>query len=389
MEDGGSTIDPLSSILNLLCAFRQSPMKKKLRVALLFGGQSAEHEISLISARSIVAAMDKKKYEIVSIGIDKQGRWFYDEGARLLLDRTQTKVEFPDLKNVGAVLPGASNTAMVRSSSGAGIGAVDVVFPVLHGPFGEDGTVQGLLKLANLPFVGAGVLGSAVGMDKDVMKRLLRDAGIPIAKFLVFDAAAKKTINFARVRRKLGLPLFVKPANLGSSVGISKVSRPSEFSRAVKAAFRYDNKILIEENIGGREIECAVLGNDNPIASVPGEIITGHSFYSYGAKYIDDKGARLVIPAELPRPVARRVQELSVRAFAVLCCSGMARVDFFLRGRSEIFVNEINTIPGFTQISMYPKMWGTSGLSYPRLIDRLIQLALQKFRAEKHLRSSI
>lgn len=389
MEDGGSKIDPLSSILNLRCAFRQSPMKKKLRVALLFGGQSAEHEISLISARNIVEAMDKKKYEIVSIGIDKQGRWFYDEGARLLLDRTQTKVEFHDLKNVGAVLPGASNTAMVRSSSGAGIGAVDVVFPVLHGPFGEDGTVQGLLKLANLPFVGAGVLGSAVGMDKDVMKRLLRDAGIPIAKFLVFDGAAKKTINFARVRRELGLPLFVKPANLGSSVGISKVSRPSEFSRAVNKAFRYDNKILIEENIGGREIECAVLGNENPIASVPGEIITGHSFYSYDAKYIDDKGARLVIPAQLRRPVARRVQELSVRSFEVLCCSGMARVDFFLRGRSEIFVNEINTIPGFTQISMYPKMWATSGLSYPRLIDRLIQLARQKFRADKRLRSSI
>ena len=364
-------------------------MKKKIRVAILFGGQSAEHEISLISARNIVEAMDKKKYEIVSIGIDKQGRWFYDEGARLLLDRTQTKVEFHDLKNVGAVLPGASNTAMVRSSSGAGIGAVDVVFPVLHGPFGEDGTVQGLLKLANLPFVGAGVLGSAVGMDKDVMKRLLREAGIPIAKFLVFDDGAKKTINFARVRRELGLPLFVKPANLGSSVGISKVSRPSEFSRAVNKAYRYDNKILIEENIGGREIECAVLGNENPIASVPGEIITGHSFYSYDAKYIDDKGARLVIPAELRRPVARRVQELSVRAFEVLCCSGMARVDFFLRGRSEIFVNEINTIPGFTQISMYPKMWAASGLSYPRLIDRLIQLARQKFRAEKRLRSSI
>jgi len=363
-------------------------MKKKLRVALLFGGQSAEHEISLISARNIVEAMDRKKYEIVSIGIDKQGRWFYDEGARLLLDRTRTKVEFHDLKSLGAVLPGANNTAMVRSSPGAGIGAVDVVFPVLHGPFGEDGTVQGLLKLANLPFVGAGVLGSAVGMDKDVMKRLLRDAGIPIAKFLVFDGAAEKTINFARVRRQLGLPLFVKPANLGSSVGISKVSRPSEFSRAVNKAFRYDNKILIEENIGGREIECAVLGNENPIASVPGEIITGHSFYSYDAKYIDDKGARLVIPAELPRPVARRIQELSVRAFEVLCCSGVARVDFFLRGRNEIFVNEINTIPGFTEISMYPKMWAASGLSYPRLIDRLIQLALQKFRAERRLRSS-
>jgi len=363
-------------------------MKKKLRVALLFGGQSAEHEISLISARNIVEAMDKKKYEIVSIGIDKQGRWFYDEEARLLLDRTQTKVEFHDLKNVGAVLPGASNTAMVRSSSGAGIGAVDVVFPVLHGPFGEDGTVQGLLKLANLPFVGAGVLGSAVGMDKDVMKRLLRDAGIPIAKFLVFDGATKKNaINFARVRRQLGLPLFVKPANLGSSVGISKVARPSEFSRAVNKAFRYDNKILIEENIAGREIECAVLGNENPIASVPGEIITGHSFYSYDAKYIDDKGARFEIPARLPKTAVKKIHALALQSYRALCCEGMARVDFFLRANGQVLVNEINTIPGFTKISMYPKMWQASGISYSRLIDRLIHLALERAAKENRLRT--
>jgi D-alanine-D-alanine ligase len=364
-------------------------MKKKLRIALLFGGRSAEHEISLISARNIAAAMDKKKYEIVSIGIDKQGRWFFDEGARLLLDRAQTKVELHDFKNAGAVLPGVSNTPMVRSSSGAAIGTVDVAFPVLHGPFGEDGTVQGLLKLANIPFVGAGVLGSAVGMDKDVMKRLLRDAGIPIAKFLVFDSATKNNISFNRVRRELGLPVFVKPANLGSSVGISKAARPREFSRAVKEAFRYDNKILIEENISGREIECAVLGNEHPKASLPGEIITGHNFYSYEAKYIDDKGARLMIPAALPASVTRRIQQLSLQVFKVLCCSGMARVDFFLRGKSEIFVNEINTIPGFTAISMYPKMWGASGLSYPRLIDRLIQLALEAFRAEQRLRSTL
>jgi D-alanine-D-alanine ligase len=350
-------------------------MKKKLRVAILFGGKSAEHEISLISARNIVAAMDKKKYRIVAIGIDKQGRWFHDQGARLLSDKSAARVE-PRRGAPGALPLAALNRA-------------DVAFPVLHGPFGEDGTVQGLLKVADLPFVGAGVLGSAVGMDKDVMKRLLRDAGIPIARFLVFDSPAKGKISFARVRRELGLPVFVKPANLGSSVGISKAERPDELSHAVKEAFRYDSKIIIEENIGGREIECAVLGNENPMASVAGEIITGHDFYSYDAKYIDSQGARLVIPAELPRSVARRVRELSARAFRVLCCSGMARVDFFLRGRDEIFVNEINTIPGFTAISMYPKLWAASGLSYSRLIDRLIQLALQKFRAEKHLRYSI
>jgi D-alanine-D-alanine ligase len=343
-------------------------MKKKIRVAILFGGQSVEHEISLVSARNIVEAMDKSKYEIVAIGIDKQGRWFLDEGGRLLLDRSQSKVKMRDKKNVGAVVPGVSNAPMVRSATGSSIGALDVIFPVLHGPFGEDGTVQGLLKLANVPFVGAGVLGSAVGMDKDVMKRLLRDAGIPIAKFLVSNAAT---------------------ANLGSSVGISKVTGQGEFRRAIKEAFLYDSKILVEESISGREIECAVLGNEHPAASLPGEIITGHRFYSYDAKYIDDQGARLIIPAELPPAVTRRIQELAVQTFTVLCCAGMARVDFFLRGKNEIFVNEINTIPGFTKISMYPKMWSASGLSYPRLIDRLIQLAMQKFRAERNLRTTI
>ncbi len=356
-------------------------MKKKLRVAILFGGRSAEHEISLISARNIAAAMDKKKYRIVAIGIDQQGRWFCDQRGRLLRDKSASRAELPRRRHSAAVLTGDSTLRALET--------VDVVFPVLHGPFGEDGTVQGLLKLANIPFVGAGVLGSAVGMDKDVMKRLLRDAGIPIAKFLVFDGATKQNISFDRVRRALGMPVFVKPANLGSSVGISKVACRSELIGAVKEAFRYDGKILIEENLSGREIECAVLGNEYPRASVPGEIITGHNFYSYDAKYVDDKGARLVIPAELPPTVTRRIQEISVRTFKILCCSGMARVDFFLRGRDAIFVNEINTIPGFTAISMYPKMWAASGLSYSRLIDRLIQLALQEFRAEKRLRSSV
>jgi D-alanine-D-alanine ligase len=356
-------------------------MTKKLRVALLFGGRSAEHEISLISARNIAAAMDKKKYRITAIVIDKQGRWFVDQGGRFLRDKSLTRVELPARGDSSGVLSGSAPLRALAS--------VDVVFPVLHGPFGEDGTVQGLLKLANVPFVGAGVLGSAVGMDKDVMKRLLRDADIPIPKFLVFDSATKNNISFERVRRELGVPVFVKPANLGSSVGISKAARPSEFIRAVKEAFRYDNKILIEENISGREIECAVLGNEHPKASLPGEIITGHNFYSYQAKYVDDQGARLFIPAALPHPVMRGIQQLSLRAFKVLCCSGMARVDFFLRGKSEVFVNEINTIPGFTAISMYPKMWGASGLSYPRLIDRLIQLALQAFRAEQRLRTTL
>lgn len=364
-------------------------MKKKLRVAILFGGQSAEHEISLISARNIAAAMDRKKYEIVAIGIDKRGRWFIDEGARLLRESPPSRVEFRDGSKAAAVLPGSTATPMIRLAPHRALGRVDVVFPVLHGPFGEDGTVQGLLKLANLPFVGAGVLGSAVGMDKDVMKRLLREAKIPIPKFLVSKRSESGRINYASVKRALGLPLFVKPANLGSSVGISKVTTEKELGRALKEAFRYDNKVLLEECILGREIECSILGNEKPVASLPGEIITRHDFYSYDAKYLDDKGAQLIIPARLPKQVVTRIQKLALEAFKVLCCEGMGRVDFFLRGRSEIIVNEINTIPGFTKISMYPKLWQASGISYSRLIDRLIRLALERFRREKNLRTSV
>ena len=364
-------------------------MRKKIRVAILFGGKSAEHEISLISARNIVEAMDKNKYEIVSIGIDKRGQWFFDEEARLLTGRAQTQVKFQRHRDATAVLPGVGQTPMIRVSPGRALGPVDVVFPVLHGPFGEDGTVQGLLKMANVPFVGASVLGSAIGMDKDVMKRLLRDARIPVAKFLVFNRSWADKIVFARVKRTLGLPLFVKPANLGSSVGISKVTSAVQFGHAIKEAFRYDSKILIEEYIRGREIECSVLGNENPIASLPGEIVTRHDFYSYDAKYIDENGAQLMIPAKLPAPIIKNVREIAIKSFKILCCEGMARVDFFLRDGREIFVNEINTIPGFTKISMYPKLWEASGISYAALIDRLIQLARQRFRKEQDLRTSV
>ncbi|HLN83603.1 MAG TPA: D-alanine--D-alanine ligase [Candidatus Binatia bacterium] len=362
-------------------------MKKKLRVALLFGGKSAEHEISLVSARNIAKAMDKGKYDLVAIGIDRRGRWHLDEGAQLLYDEKRRTVEFTERKTLAAVRPGENPTPLLREG-GAGIGAIDVVFPVLHGPFGEDGTIQGLLKLADLPFVGAGVLGSAVGMDKDVMKRLLRDAKIPIPKFIVFEQWEKKSIQFKNIKKILGMPFFVKPANLGSSVGISKVSRPLQFRAAIDDAFRYDNKIIIEEAIRGREIECSVLGNDQPIASLPGEIIVQHEFYSYNAKYIDNQGARLEVPARLPKKIVTEIQRIAVRTFRVLCCEGMGRVDFFLRPNGQVLVNEINTIPGFTKISMYPKMWEVGGLSYSRLIDRLIGLALERWRKEKRLRTS-
>ena len=361
-------------------------MHKKLRVAILFGGKSAEHEISLISARNIVAAMDPNKYEVVAIAIDKQGRWHLDPGARLLRGKSPSHVEFPHARNALAVLPGESPTPMVRWKTGVGLGALDVVFPIVHGPFGEDGTVQGLLKLAHLPFVGAGVTGSAVGMDKDVMKRLLRDAGVPIGKFLAFNRSDK--INFAQVRKALGLPLFVKPANMGSSVGIGKVLKPGQFATAVTEAFRYDNKIVIEEFIKGREVECSVLGNHRPIVSLPGEIIVSRDFYSYDAKYIDDQGARLEIPARLSKAMIKKVRAIALRAYQVLCCEGMGRVDFFIQSNGRVLVNEINTLPGFTEISMYPKMWQATGISYSKLIDRLIQLAIQRHRSERRLRTS-
>lgn len=394
MEDRRSILYPPSSIrysrssnLDPRPSFEKRSMKKKLRVAVLFGGRSAEHEISLISAKNIVEAMDKKKYEVVLIGIDKKGRWYFNDDARLLEKADRPKpIRFDREKNALALIPSNKRKQWLRLSTRRAGKVVDVVFPVLHGTFGEDGTVQGLLKMADIPFVGAGVLGSAVGMDKDVMKRLLRDAGIPIARFLT--ARRSEPINFAIAAQELGLPLFVKPANCGSSVGIHKVKDPSQFAAAVTDAFRYDEKVLLEEFIQGREIECSVLGNDDPIASLPGEIVTRHEFYSYEAKYLDENGAALEVPAKLPGGVVEEIQRVAVKTFKTLCCEGMARVDFFLRGESEIVVNEINTIPGFTKISMYPKMWQASGISYSELIDRLIRLALERFKKEKRLRTS-
>jgi len=360
-------------------------MKRKLRVAILFGGRSAEHEISLLSAKNIVEAMDKKKYEAILVGISKKGAWSLIEP---LPKRWPKSIPSNETSNGVVLVPGSKRASLVRLSGRKSAAAVDVIFPVLHGPFGEDGTVQGLFKLANVPFVGAGVLGSAVGMDKDVMKRLLRDAGIHTARFVALKRSALSASAFEDLRHRLDLPFFVKPANLGSSVGINKVNDKEQFERAVREAFRYDSKILAEEYIQGREIECSVLGNEHPIASVPGEIITRHEFYSYEAKYLDEKGAALEVPAKLPAEVTKEVQDISIKTFKALCCEGMARVDFFLRDNREVIVNEINTIPGFTKISMYPKLWEASGISYPELIDRLIQLALERFKKEQRLKTS-
>ena len=275
---------------------------------------------------------------------------------------------------------------LVSLSAKTDFGPLDVVFPVLHGTFGEDGTVQGLLKLANIAFVGADVLGSAVCMDKDVMKRLLRDAGIPIADFVVMESG--KDADFSEIAARLGMPLFVKPANLGSSVGIHKVNSFAELQPAVEDALRYDRKVIVEEFIAGREIECSVLGNEKPIASLPGEIVPTHEFYSYEAKYIDAKGATLEIPAKLPADTVKKIQALAVQSYKVLCCEGMGRVDMFLTPDNKLVLNEINTIPGFTKISMYPKLWEHTGISYSELLDRLIELALQRFDAQNRLLTS-
>ncbi len=364
-------------------------MKRKLKVGIVFGGKSSEHEVSLQSAKNVIEALDKDKYEVVLIGIDKTGRWHLNDKTQYLLNENNPNLIKLNKSNAEVtILTDGKTNRLINITENRNLGSLDVVFPVLHGPFGEDGTVQGLLKLANIPFVGAGVLGSAVGMDKDVMKRLLRDADIPIADFLVFNNISIKKTSFKEVERSLGLPFFVKPANCGSSVGISKVHNEIEYKKAIDEAFLFDSKIIIEESIQGREIECSVLGNEEPIASIPGEIIPKGEFYSYRAKYIDEDGAALEIPARLDKDIVERIQIHAVKAFQALCCEGMARVDMFLKPDEEILVNEINTIPGFTKISMYPKLWEASGISYSKLIDKLIELAIERFEKEQKIKNS-
>ncbi|MDP3940916.1 MAG: D-alanine--D-alanine ligase [bacterium] len=361
--------------------------KRKLRIGILFGGQSAEHEVSLQSAKNVIEALDKEKYEPVLIGIDKAGRWHLQERSSFLLNANNPKLIALNTSSQNVSLTPWRSDKNLQAVGEKDSASIDVVFPVLHGTYGEDGTVQGLLKLAHVPFVGASVIGSVLGMDKDVMKRLLVASGIPTADFLVYHISQKKGINYSNTVKKLGVPFFVKPANLGSSVGVTKVHSQGEFEKAVTDAFSYDTKILIEEYIEGRELECAVLGNEEPKASLAGEIVPTHEFYSYDAKYIDENGAKLLIPAKLPEKTLKTLQELAVKAFQVLCCEGMARVDFFLSKNGKLFVNEINTIPGFTKISMYPKLWEASGIGYTELIDRLIQLAIERFEKERKLKT--
>ena len=389
---------------------------KKLRVGILFGGRSGEHEVSLLSAASVLHAIDKDKYEVVPIGITKDGRWLTAGDAedllqgKLVVESRHLRAGDPETTQPAAVLargesvvvppepvrrqsglvPFQTDALLTRRASDRAIN-VDVIFPVLHGTFGEDGTIQGLLELADMAYVGAGVLGSAAGMDKDIMKSLFIAAGIPIVKHVtILRSAWKKDPRKVQkfVESKLRYPVFVKPANLGSSVGISKAHDRKEIGPAMEEAARFDRKIVIEQGVGGkknkaREIECSVLGNDEPLASVPGEIVPVKEFYDYNAKYLDE-GSELIIPAKLTKAETKKVQELAVRSFKAVDCSGLARVDFLMDAQTRrIYLNEINTMPGFTAISMYPKLWAASGLDYSDLIDRLIQLGLERHEDKK------
>jgi D-alanine-D-alanine ligase len=394
---------------------------KKIRVGILFGGRSGEHEVSLLSAASVFNAIDKEKYEVVPIGITKEGRWVTaadaerllygkaaGEGARpthlragdpeatpgaAVLAKGESVVVPPEPQTHRSITPfetDASSHALTRRAADRAID-VDVIFPVLHGTFGEDGTIQGLLELADMPYVGAGVLGSAAGMDKDIMKALFRAAGLPIVKHVTllrseWETTPKKIEKL--VESKLKYPVFVKPANLGSSVGISKAHDRKELGPAIAEAAKFDRKIVIEQGVGGRkqkarEIECSVLGNDQPEASLPGEIVPSTEFYDYNAKYLDE-GSQLIIPAKLSKAETKEVQRLAIAAFKGVDCAGLARVDFLMDPKSrKIYLNEINTMPGFTSISMYPKLWAASGVSYRDLIGRLIGLGLRRHEEKK------
>ncbi|MDR2467346.1 MAG: D-alanine--D-alanine ligase [Spirochaetaceae bacterium] len=351
---------------------------KKIRVGILCGGVSAEHEVSLQSAKNVVDALDREKFEPELIGIDKNGRWLLQNPENFLaVNNGQAEIKLNSAGTQLAFAPNSRSLILCREGEIPQPLKIDIVFPILHGPFGEDGTVQGLLKLMNIPFVGSGILGSAAGMDKDIMKRILRDGGVPVGAFWAFNAY-EKAPSYEEAAARLGTPLWVKPANMGSSIGVSKVHAKNEWDKALALAFQYDAKIILEEHIEGREIECAILDGDTPLASVPGEIKSTHEFYSYDAKYLDANGAVLDIPARLDKDLTAHIQSLALKTFQLLLCEGLSRVDFFVTADNKILVNEINTMPGFTKISMYPKLLDASGIHYTELITRLIETALSR-----------
>ena len=365
---------------------------KPLNVGVVFGGMSAEHEVSWLSARNVVEAMDPDRYRPVPVLVDKQGDWYLLKRQELYSEEFFTiQAGEPRARDVRPLLPdrrilldpGSGKLTLVWKNEKTVALALDIVFPLVHGPYGEDGTLQGLCKLHRVPFVGPGVTASAVCMDKDVMNRLLKESGIPLPRFVVLgNEGLKAGMNPEELETLLGFPIFVKPVNLGSSVGITKAKTFDELRKSISYALRFDHKVVMEEFIEGREIECSVLGNEDPIASLPGEVIPRHEFYSYQAKYCDPEGAELKIPAALSPELTSRVQDLALKSFVALGCEGMARVDFFIRPDGRVLVNELNTIPGFTNISMYPKLFEASGIPCRELVHRLIQLGLERFQRE-------
>jgi D-alanine-D-alanine ligase len=363
-----------------------------ITVGVLFGGKSGEHDVSLCSAASVVSALDPKKYNVVAIGIDRDGKWYPQKRPVIVDDKDFGRVL--RLEKNGSWFVNHfedDNKLVLYNFEDKNKISVDVVFPAVHGTNCEDGTLQGLLELCRVPYVGADSIGSSIGIDKDVSKRLMRDSGIPVVPWetIFIENWDRDHIEIMeRINAIFPLPLFVKPARTGSSVGVKKVKSRSELAEAIRFAFQYDGKILVEKGIDAREIECSVLGNGDPKASVLGEVISRHEFYSYESKYIDPNGAELVIPASIDAGTSDLIRDTAVQGYRALCCSGMARVDFFLdKNTGQFYLNEINTIPGFTSISMYPKLWAYSGMEYSKLIDRLIDLAIERHRARLRIRT--
>ena len=365
-------------------------MSGKTRVGIIFGGKSAEHEVSLQSARNIVDALDKERYEAVLIGIDKQGQWHVNDASNYLLHAEDPALIALNRSNVEvALVPGKQERQLVGAGGGAGLGPDRRDLPHRARHAGRGRLVAGMLRLANLPFVGSDVLGSALCMDKAMTKRVLQAAGLAVAPFESYTRATAARARYAELAARLGPVLFVKPANMGSSVGVSKVRNEAEFTQAMALALQFDHKVLVEQAIVGREIECAVLGNDDPQASVCGEIVLRDEFYSYDTKYIDEDGAAVVVPADISAQASETIRGVALDAFRALECAGLARVDVFLTSDGQVIVNEVNTLPGFTRISMYPKLWQASGMSYPELVTRLIELARERHARDAMLKTSI
>ncbi|MCG3420304.1 D-alanine--D-alanine ligase [Oceanobacillus jordanicus] len=363
---------------------------KKINVGIIYGGKSVEHEVSLQSANSIVKAINRDKFEPILIGVDKKGKWHLNNEASYLFNPENIEqVELNKSKDHVAILPGEMKNQLILTKYGSPLKQLDVIFPVVHGTLGEDGSIQGLLKIANLPYVGSDVLGSAICMDKDIAKRLMQGVGINVAKWQSFTISQRDKIHYEELATYLGRSMFIKPANLGSSVGVSNVSTKEEFENAINMVFEYDHKIIIEETIIGREINFALLGNENPLVSLPGEVLINNGLYSYKSKYMNEDDTKFGIPAKLNESKIDEMQRVALKAFETLQCEGLARVDFFLTDDGCFYVNEVNTLPSFAKTSIYPRLWEASGLDYSDLINHLINLAIKRYNRQQKFKSTL